>query len=164
MYAILRLRAWCIGSPPLSMLMMNRDVSTFLNSVEIRKVIRTDAHPANFSSLATSVFDRFEVSGDKRESSTEHLAGLLERGVRVLIYSGMYDGACSWLDNENMTRIIEWTGRDAFGEQPLREWIVDGHNVGKTRSWGPLTFASLYGAGHLVSVLYRTGELLLTYV
>jgi cathepsin A (carboxypeptidase C) len=143
---------------------MNRHVSTFLNSMEIRKVIRTDAHPANFSSLATSVFDRFDVSGDKRESSTAHLAGLLERGVHVLIYSGMHDGACSWLDNENMTRIIEWTGRDAFGGQPLREWTAAGHNVGKTRSWGPLTFASLYSAGHLVRVLYRAEELLLTYI
>ncbi|KAH9934971.1 Alpha/Beta hydrolase protein [Fomitopsis serialis] len=33
---------------------------------------------------------------------------------------------------------------------PLREWNVDGAVAGLTRSAGPLTFATIYGAGHMV--------------
>jgi hypothetical protein len=102
--------------------------------------------------MSMVVNQRFDNAGDLTESSTAYLASLLERGVRVLIYSGMYDAVVSWLDSEYMTRVIEWTGRDAFGKEPLREWKARGEeSSGKVRSWGPLTFVTIYAAGHLAS-------------
>lgn len=49
-----------------------------------------------------------------------------------------------------MTLELEWTGQQAFVSQALREWTVDGHVAGLTRSAGPFTFATIYGAGHMV--------------
>ena len=49
-----------------------------------------------------------------------------------------------------MTLELEWHGREAFAAQELRDWDVDGKAAGKTRSAGLLTFATIYGAGHLV--------------
>ena len=49
-----------------------------------------------------------------------------------------------------MTLNLEWTGKDAFGSQPLRDWKVGGKTVGVTRSAGPLTFVTIQGAGHMV--------------
>ncbi len=49
-----------------------------------------------------------------------------------------------------MTLELEWTQQEVFREQSLREWFVDGEVAGKTRTAGPLTFATVRDAGHLV--------------
>jgi carboxypeptidase C (cathepsin A) len=132
----------------------SRDIEALLNSEYIRTLIRTDPQPANFAILSEPVYEAFVRAGDMEDTTTTaYLAGLLERGVRVLIYAGMYDAAASWLDNERMTRIIPWSGRAAFAGVPMREWNVGGAAAGKVRSSGLLTYASIYGAGHLVSLL-----------
>jgi carboxypeptidase C (cathepsin A) len=48
---------------------------------------------------------------------------------------------------------LDWTGKDAFRAQSLREWTVDGKVAGITRSSGNLTFVTIDGAGHMVRVL-----------
>jgi carboxypeptidase C (cathepsin A) len=129
-----------------------RDIASLLNSPYIRKLIKTDAQPAKFLISSDDVNHAFVGAGDFSDvTTTSYLSGLLERGIRILIYVGMYDSACSWLDNERMTRIIEWSGQAAFANTPLREWKADGKSAGKVRSSGLLTFATIYGAGHLVS-------------
>lgn len=45
---------------------------------------------------------------------------------------------------------MEWSGKELFGSQDLRNWTIDGVTAGKTRSAKGLTFATIYGAGHLV--------------
>ncbi len=55
--------------------------------------------------------------------------------------------------NERMTRELEWTGQETYQSLPLREWFVDGEVAGKTRSFGPLTFATIRDAGHMVREL-----------
>ena len=49
-----------------------------------------------------------------------------------------------------MTLALEWTGQDAFVAEPLRDWTVDGKVAGVMRSAGAFTFATIYGAGHMV--------------
>ena len=46
---------------------------------------------------------------------------------------------------------MEWTGQSEFVQQPLTEWSVDGRVAGLARSAKGLTFATFYGAGHMVS-------------
>ena len=52
-----------------------------------------------------------------------------------------------------MTLKLEWTQQETFASQPLREWFVDGEVAGKTRRAGPLTYATIKDAGHLVRQL-----------
>ena len=49
-----------------------------------------------------------------------------------------------------MTLKLDWTGRDVFINEPLRQWKVDGEPAGLTRTAGDLTFATVFGAGHMV--------------
>ena len=81
-----------------------------------------------------------------------YIAELLQRGVKVLIYAGDLDFIANWLGNMRWTLDMEWPGKEAFRETELREWEVNGNPAGKTRSHGGLTFATVHGAGHLVSV------------
>ena len=52
-----------------------------------------------------------------------------------------------------MTLKLEWTQQETFASQPLLEWFVDGEVAGKTRRAGPLTYATIKDAGHLVRQL-----------
>jgi carboxypeptidase C (cathepsin A) len=122
----------------------------YLNSSHTRALLHTDAKPARFEAIAFDLNGAFAASGDHHRNSAPFLAGLLERGVRALVYAGKYDLACSWLANERMTRGLEWSGNATFGTQELRPWRVDGHVAGHTRAHGGLTFATVDGAGHMV--------------
>jgi carboxypeptidase C (cathepsin A) len=48
---------------------------------------------------------------------------------------------------------MEWSGQEGYRSQKAREWLVGGKRAGKTRSYGGLTFATVDGAGHMVSVV-----------
>ena len=52
--------------------------------------------------------------------------------------------------NYRWTSALEWTGHDAFNSEELRNWTVDGHVAGVTKSAKGLTYATVLGAGHMV--------------
>jgi carboxypeptidase C (cathepsin A) len=47
---------------------------------------------------------------------------------------------------------LEWSGADEYANTTAREWVVDGETAGVVRAAGPLTFATISGAGHFVRV------------
>lgn len=106
----------------------------------------------NFSSCSNDVGLAFALAEDGYHATYDHVAALLERGVRALIYVGTYDWICNWVGNEAWTLNMEWSGKEAFGQQALEAWLVEGEVAGKTRSAKGLTFATVDGAGHMVSV------------
>ena len=92
---------------------------------------------------------------DKYAVPTQYyVAGLLERGVRVLIYAGTYDWQCNWVANKLWVEKLEWSGQEEFNTEAWRGWRVsdDKGDAGITKSAGKLTFASIYAAGHMMSV------------
>ena len=129
----------------------HRAITAFLNSNATRKTIGTDALPKQYTIMSPGVGEVFILAGDIQRDAAPHVGQLLDRGVRVLVFAGAYDLGCNWVGNEWMTRALAWHGQDGFGAEALREWEVDGEKAGKARSWGALTFASVYGAGHMVS-------------
>ncbi|KAF9262351.1 serine carboxypeptidase [Marasmius fiardii PR-910] len=132
---------------------LTKHITAFLSNSTLRHELGVDNHPsipANFSSISWKVNYAFQHSQDLLHPATFHVAALLERGVRVLIYVGAYDWICNWIGNERWTLELEWSGREKFKKQELREWFVDGKVAGKTRSSGKFTFATVDGAGHMV--------------
>jgi carboxypeptidase C (cathepsin A) len=96
---------------------------------------------------------RFVSHVDKFARPTQYyVAGLLERGVRVLIYAGTYDWQCNWVSNVYWTERLEWSGGEEYQKAEWRDWSVEkgGEKAGETKSWGPLTFVTVRGAGHMV--------------
>ncbi|KZT24358.1 alpha/beta-hydrolase [Neolentinus lepideus HHB14362 ss-1] len=69
-----------------------------------------------------------------------HRLGRLTRprrgGVRVLIYVRTYNWVCNWVGNER------WVMEQEAG-------VRGGDEAGKTRSARTLTWATIYGAGHM---------------
>lgn len=51
-----------------------------------------------------------------------------------------------------MASELEWTGQKEFAAAPLEEWVVGDHGAGLVRTHKGFTFATVYEAGHMVSV------------
>ncbi|KAL0567898.1 hypothetical protein V5O48_014094 [Marasmius crinis-equi] len=132
---------------------VTKHIGAYLSIPKVREELGVDSHPsipANFSGISWDVSAAFASTQDEFHVSTEYVAALLERGVRALIYVGTYDWICNWVGNERWTLGLEWSGREGFRKEKLREWVIDGKVAGKTRSFGKLTFATVDAAGHMV--------------
>lgn len=130
------------------------DIAFYLNSSATRALLHTDAQPPSFESISWPVNHAFINGGDMLRDSAPHIGQLLDRGVRTPVYAGAYDLICSWFGTEATTRALEWHGQTQFEKQEMGEWKVEGVKAGLTRSWGDLTFASVYAAGHMVRMLW----------
>ena len=106
---------------------------------------------SNFSACNNRVNIDFAINMDQYRPTQHYIAALLERNIKVLIYVGKYDWICNHVGNEAWTLALEWSGHEEFSTQSLREWKIDGKSVGTTRSAKGLTFATIDGAGHMVS-------------
>jgi carboxypeptidase C (cathepsin A) len=109
------------------------------------------SQPIGFTGCSIAVNRAFLENGDMYHSTGLWVAGLLERGVRTLIYVGENDLLCNWVGNSRWLAALDWSGHDAYTKAEERVWKYDGQGVGRTRSAGPLTYATLRGAGHFVS-------------
>jgi cathepsin A (carboxypeptidase C) len=135
---------------------ITKHISNYLDLPSTRTTLGVDPSLAdfNFSSCSSSVGHAFSLALDEFHPTYHHIAALLDRGVKALIYVGTYDWICNYIGNERWTLSPEfagsWHGGKAFAEEPLREWSVEGKKAGVSRSWGGLTFATVDGAGHMV--------------
>ncbi|KAL5531734.1 hypothetical protein ACEPAG_4611 [Sanghuangporus baumii] len=130
-------------------------IEEYLNQLSVRSLLGVTA-PQNFSSCSDDITIRFESHLDILAHPTQqYVAELLARDVRVLIYAGTNDWICNWVSNIMWVEKLEWEGKDTFNAAKWRAWglgdkITEESATGITKSAGPLTFASVYGAGHMV--------------
>lgn len=129
-----------------------RNITLYLNSSSVRATIGVDDAAGPFIELNDEVRLRFWDHGDVLHRNELYVAELLQRGIRVLIYAGALDFIANWVGNVRWTLDMEWSGQAEYQKMPLREWKVGERSVGVTKAYGGLTFATIYGAGHLVSL------------
>ena len=128
-------------------------ITAFLNNDTVRAALGGES-PITFSACSDPVFANFNADLDMYAQPTnQYLAELLARNVRVLIYVGTYDWICNWISNKMMVERLEWAGQAGFLEAEWRDWKAESEASGITKDYGPLTFATIYSAGHMVSRL-----------
>ncbi|KAG8775314.1 hypothetical protein FRC12_001556 [Ceratobasidium sp. 428] len=127
-----------------------KHINNFLDLPETRKALGVHPSVGNYTGCSRDVGIRFSQTLDHFHSNQYYVAGLLERGVKVLIYVGTYDYICNWVGNQKWIQSLDWTGSGAYTAEKDREWTVDGKTAGITRSAHGLTFATVNGAGHMV--------------
>lgn len=132
----------------------NTAIKIYLNLPETRALLGVES-PSNFTACSSDVGRGFGLRMDKWASPTQnYVSGLLDRGIRVLIYAGTYDWQCNWVANKLWVDKLQWSGQDAYATQEWRDWFtVDDHKAGETKTSGALTFATIRGAGHMMSVI-----------
>lgn len=128
----------------------NSAIANYLNRKDVRELLGAES-PGNFTACSRDVGRHFNAHMDKWAVPSQHyVSGLLERGIRMLIYAGTYDWQCNWVANKLWVDKLEWTGQDAYNAAEWHDWQVDGHKAGETKNAGLLTFATIRGAGHMV--------------
>ena len=88
----------------------------------------------------------------------EYVANLLDRGIRVLIYAGTYDWQCNWVANKLWVDKLDWAGKARYAEEQWRDWSAGGSKAGEVKETPLLTFVTIRGAGHMMSVLSSDTE------
>ncbi|KAI5118997.1 hypothetical protein M0805_004407 [Coniferiporia weirii] len=129
---------------------ITKSIQAYLDQPDLRKTLGVDPSVGNFKTISPAVEYAFGLTLDRLHPTQHWLSMLLERKVRTLIYVGEYDWICNWIGNDAFTLAMEWSGQSEFAKQPLRDWTVDKRNAGKVRTAGPLTFATIKDAGHMV--------------
>ncbi|CAL1702100.1 unnamed protein product [Somion occarium] len=128
----------------------NSVISAYLNNLDTRQLLGVES-PNNFSACSSEVGRNFNAHMDKYAVPAQfYVAGLLERGIRVLIYAGTYDWQCNWVANKLWVDKLDWTGKSQYNVAEWRDWTVHGTKAGETKKSGVLTFATIRGAGHMV--------------
>ena len=151
-----------------------RNITSFLDLPDVREALGIASHIGNFSSCSSDIGMDFGKHLDHLQLTKYYVEGLLERGIRVLVYVGTYDWiwfvlfpltpltkrsnqppTSNHVGNLRWTEALKWTGHEAYNQQPLRDWFVTLENgtvevAGKTRSANGLTFATVHAAGHMV--------------
>lgn len=128
----------------------NTLIKEFLDQPDIRQLLGVDPF-LNFTVCSHDVGLGFHSHSDmRRVPSQHHVAALLERSVRVLIYAGTYDWQCNWVANKLWVDNLDWTGKAAYTAAEWHDWRVNGKKAGETKSAGLLRFVTVRGAGHMV--------------
>ncbi|KAG6897684.1 hypothetical protein C0992_012433 [Termitomyces sp. T32_za158] len=132
----------------------NDVIKRYLDLPETRALLGVES-PSNFSACSSVVNQGFNDHMDKWASPTQYyVSNLLDRGVRILIYAGTYDWQCNWVANKLWVDKLEWSRSEVYKAQGWRNWEVDGKVVGEVKSSELLTFATIRGAGHMISTAF----------
>ncbi|KAG0698855.1 Alpha/Beta hydrolase protein [Suillus ampliporus] len=125
-------------------------IEDFLDAPETRKMLGAES-PGKFSICSGIVGRNFFSHLDKWAHHTQdYVTALLERDIRMLIYAGTYDWQCNWMANKLWVDKLDWKERSAYAKESWRSWYVNGEKAGETKNAGPLTFATVLGAGHMM--------------
>ena len=122
-------------------------IETYLNRPDVRAAIhaKTDGH---FTLSSDAVADAY--GHDAMHDSTGVVANLLNRGVPVMVITGLNDGK-----DTNIIGTRKWiagcTGRarPQYARSANERWTIDGAVLGYRRSGGGLTTLEVLDAGHL---------------
>jgi len=125
-------------------------IEKYLNRKDVRATLGVDPAVGNYTVVAMFVTKDFRAQLDQMYPTQYYVAGLLERGIDVLIYVGTYDWTCNWIGNSRWVEALEWGGQKEYNSKEFIEWTADGHRAGMTKSSRGLTFATVEGAGHMV--------------
>jgi len=92
----------------------------------------------------------FAVNGmftiDVEESFAWEVPYILERGLRVVVYSGDLDLICNWFGGRIWTENMRWSGQNGFIQAPFKQWKT----YGEAKTFENFTFVRVYNAGHMV--------------
>ncbi|KZT54075.1 alpha/beta-hydrolase [Calocera cornea HHB12733] len=126
------------------------DIFALLNRVDMRELLGVDPQAKNWTYGDLDVGTAFANNLDEMHPNQYYIAGLLERGVDVLIYAGTYDYVANWVGNSRWVEAMEWGGQAEYTSRSFEPWNVGGRHAGLTKRSRGLTFATVEAAGHMV--------------
>lgn len=81
-----------------------------------------------------------------------YFENLLERDIRALIFVGKNDAACNRVSVSNRPNDMDWIGQSGYATAPEEDWVYEGEVAGMNKTYGPLNFLIVKGAGRIVDL------------
>ncbi|MCO5574336.1 hypothetical protein L7F22_028119 [Adiantum nelumboides] len=123
-------------------------LAKYLNLPEVRSQLNVDESALSWVGCRKSI--RTIKAQDTMTTAKSMIEAILERGLAVLLYQGMYDVKDGPAGSELWMRSLNWTDIKAFWESERKVWKLNEVLTGYTRSWNNLTHVVVTGAGHEV--------------
>ncbi len=122
-------------------------IERFLNRADVRAAIH--ARPDGTFALSSEAIAK-AYAGDVMRSYAGVVAELLDRGVPVLVVTGLNDAKdANFLGTRAWIAKLRWRGAARYERAATRRWTVDGSVLGYRRAGGGLTTLEVLDAGHL---------------
>ena len=119
----------------------------YLNRSDVRSALHAKAD-GKFEFGSDAVYGNY--AADVMKSRVGVVADLLDRGIPVMVISGLNDGkdtnilgARGWISE------LSWKGRGEYARASREQWKQAGSVLGYRRAGGGLTTLDVLGAGHL---------------
>ncbi|KAF4630945.1 hypothetical protein G7Y89_g7188 [Cudoniella acicularis] len=123
-------------------------IQKFLRTDKLRKAFGVDERAPIFEGCSNEVGREFQKVNDYIIDTRPFVASLLHAGIRAFIYVGTYDWICNFVGNERVFGSLEWRGLPDFRYQQENNKKV--WSGGLWWESGPLRYARINGAGHMV--------------
>ncbi|QRV72368.1 Serine carboxypeptidase [Ceratobasidium sp. AG-Ba] len=125
-----------------------KDVYTYLR----RKDVISSMHATGKAEAWTECVGTVSQSFYTKTSppSVTLLPGLLERGVKVMLFSGDQDFICNYMGTEKLISDLKWSGNTGMGNATTLGWKVNGTDAGWWQESRNLTYVKVAGASHMV--------------
>lgn len=130
-------------------------MTRYLRRAEVGAALNLDHGKANgWTECNNQVTANFRV-GHSGIPSIQILPGLIESGVKVLLFSGDRDLICNHLGTEALIHNMKWSGGTGFETKPgvwapRRDWTFEGDAAGYYQQARNLTYVLFYNASHMV--------------
>jgi carboxypeptidase C (cathepsin A) len=123
-------------------------ITKFLRKDKVREAFGVDKAAPAFVGCSNEVGREFQKVNDFIIDTRPYVANLLHSGIRALIYVGTYDWICNFVGNERVFGSLDWKGLPDFRyQQENNKQVWSG---GLWWESGPLRYARVNGAGHMV--------------
>lgn len=122
-------------------------IESYLNRPDVRRAIHARRDPT-FSLSSDPIYKQY-ARGEMRNYAPV-VAKLLDRGVHVMVISGLNDGKdTNFLGARRWISKLIWQKGGRFRRAESEKWRVDGSVLGYRRRGGGLTTLNVLNAGHL---------------
>ncbi|KAG8720448.1 Cell death protease [Ceratobasidium sp. 395] len=125
-----------------------KDVYTYLRRKDVVSAIHANAKAEAWTECAGTVSQSFYTRTSP--PSVTLLPGLLERGIKVLLFSGDQDYICNYMGTESLISKLKWSGSVGMGNATALGWKVNGTEAGWWQESRNLTYVKVAGASHMV--------------
>lgn len=114
----------------------------------------------NYTPANNEVYFAFQQTGDfVYATPLLDLEDLLNKDVRIIMYSGDADYICNWFGGEAVSLAVNYTHAEDFRAAGYAPFLVDGTEYGAVREQGNFSFVRIYESGHQVPYFQRTYDL-----
>lgn len=123
-------------------------VETYLNRADVKQAIHATTKTERYVECADPPYNALSYQDGK--GVTAELTEILNKGLKVLVYSGQYDIICNHLGTDKMLRLLSWAGQEEWLRAQPGVWLVDKQPAGFIQTYKNLHSLLVLDSGHMV--------------